>query len=115
MKAKMIVSVALVHALSANAQAPTSGGAPGSSPQEEYRQSLIDHCMGYGFKQGTPELGGCVMQLDLANRQRRAQREDLLLQQYLQDESAREQRSLPLCSQLAPAMRGYLRAQGKCR
>ena len=80
-----------------------------------YWERVRARCGDYGFTPGTVEFKNCVMQLDQNVRQRQIDRENMILQQGIQNESVRQQRALPLCSQLGPGMRGYMQAQGRCR
>jgi hypothetical protein len=76
--------------------------------RQAYRQGIQNRCASYGFRPGTPDFSNCVMQIDQGNRQ-------MLMQQMLQDESARQQRAMPYCADLPPGQAGYMRAQGRCR
>jgi hypothetical protein len=76
--------------------------------RQAYRDAVAYRCQSYGFRPGTPDFSNCVMQIDQSNR-------TMLMQQMLQDESARQTRALPPCSQLPPGQAGYMRAQGQCR
>ena len=76
--------------------------------RQAYRQRINDRCASYGFRPGTPDFSNCVMQIDQGNRQ-------MIRQQILQEESARQQRAMPYCSELPPGQAGYMRAQGQCR
>lgn len=37
--------------------------------QRAYMNTLYAQCSAYGFAQGTPDFGQCLMRLDMANRQ----------------------------------------------
>lgn len=86
---------------------------------QQYWDLLHYRCTQYGFEPDTPAFAGCKMQLDQAAKDRAQQRqrdlENMILQQGLQDDAQRRYRQMPLCSQLAPGMQGYMRAQGACR
>ncbi len=51
------------------------------------------------------------MKVDMANQQRKAQMEGIVLQQSLQQ----QYQSLPPCSSLPAGMAGFRMAQGTCR
>jgi hypothetical protein len=77
-----------------------------------YFQRIVAQCRQYGFADESPDMKNCIMQVDQANK---AQLRGVILQQIMQDESARQQRALPLCSQLPPGLAGYSRSKGECR
>ena len=40
--------------------------------EQQYQARLASQCQAYGFQPGTPAFGQCMLQLDLADQQRRA-------------------------------------------
>ena len=81
----------------------------------EYFSVLHERCGQYGFEKGTTAFSNCVMNLDQIVKQRQLDRQNMILQQGIQDEAVRRQRAMPLCSQLPPGSQGFARAQGSCR
>lgn len=82
-----------------------------SSGQEAIQQRLIAQCRAYGFTEGTPEFSQCLMQIDMARKQRDSQVDQLLMQELIQQ----ERRPLPSCASFPPGLAGYKKAAGECR
>lgn len=100
--------VVVLFVLVAGCATPEQQYAQQAADRAEYQRLLAQRCTSYGFTAGTLEFSNCVMQVDMSAR-------NLLLQQSLQEESMRQERALPLCSSLGPGLRGYMKAQGRCR
>lgn len=81
----------------------------------EYWDLIHERCVQYGYTPGSEGFAHCRMNLDQTAKQRMRDRENMILQQGIQDDAQRRYRQMPLCSQLPPGMRGFYQAQGACR
>ena len=81
----------------------------------EYFSLLRERCKQYGFEAGTQAFSNCIMNLDQIVKQRQLDRQNMILQQGIQEEAVRRYGAMPLCSQLPPGSQGFARAQGSCR
>ena len=79
--------------------------------REAYTRQVVATCRAYGFIPQTPAWSNCMMQVDMANRAQNQQLQNMLLQQFLNQQP----NPMPLCSSLPPGLQGYERAGGRCR